>query len=67
MAIMSGMLVAIFLLLPEFITNYFKARNLQKENQKLTEELRKQKELTAFAKSPATENISQVDRQSSAL
>lgn len=59
MAITSGMLIAIFLLLPEFITNYFKARNLGKENAKLVEELRKQKELTAFAKTP-TEVVNKV-------
>ena len=63
-AITAGMLIAIFLLLPEFISNYFKARRLQKENGKLAEELRKQKELTAFAKSPSEGGMAQVDRSS---
>ena len=62
-AITSGMLVAIFLLMPEFITSYFKARSLQKENAKLAEELRKQKELTAFAKNPTEGGISPVERE----
>jgi len=50
--ILSGMLIAIFLLLPQFIKSHFKLKNLQKENQNLAEELRKQKELTIFAKRP---------------
>lgn len=56
MAIASGILITIFLLLPEFISGYFKYKNLRKENEKLVEELRKQKELTIFAKNtPAPE------------
>ncbi|MFZ3012046.1 MAG: LapA family protein [Minisyncoccia bacterium] len=52
MTILSGMLISIFLLLPQFIRNHFKFKNLQKEKENLTEELRKQKELTIFAKRP---------------
>lgn len=56
LAITSGLLIAILLLLPEFINNYFKYKNLKKENKDLAEELRKQKELTVFAKNtPITE------------
>ena len=49
MALGSGILVTLLLLLPEFITNYFKYKVLQRENTKLEEELRKQKQLTVFA------------------
>jgi len=56
LAITSGILIAILLLLPEFINNYFKYKNLKRENKNLAEELRKQKELTVFAKNtPITE------------
>lgn len=50
LAIVSGALISVFLLLPEFIKNYFKYKNLQEDNKKLEEDLRKQKELTVFAK-----------------
>ena len=49
MAIGSGIIVTLLLLLPEFITNYFRYKALKKENTKLEEELRKQKQLTVFA------------------
>jgi uncharacterized integral membrane protein len=56
LTVTSGILIAILLLLPEFINNHFKYKNLKKENKDLTEELRKQKELTVFArKTPPTE------------
>ena len=63
LAITSGILIAILLLLPEFINNYFKYKNLKKENKDLAEELRKQKELTVFAKNtPITEEeISKIE------
>lgn len=63
LAITSGILIAILLLLPEFVNNYFKYKNLQKENKKLEEELRKQKELTVFAKHtpPTEEEISKIE------
>ena len=58
LAITSGVLIAILLLLPEFISNYFRYNSLKKDNKKLEEELRKQKELTVFAKNvPITEEI----------
>ncbi len=49
-AIASGVIVCVLLLLPEFTNNYFKNRSLKKENKLLAEELRKQKEIAVFAK-----------------
>jgi len=46
----AGVLVTAMLLLPESIKNYFKVKKLEKQNKNLEEELRKQKELTIFAK-----------------
>lgn len=55
LALAMGLLIAILLILPESIANYFRYRKLIKENINLAEELRKQKELTVFAKNtPAT-------------
>ncbi|MFZ2149621.1 MAG: LapA family protein [Minisyncoccia bacterium] len=64
LAMTSGLMIAVFLLLPEFISNYFKYKSLKKENQNLAEELRKQKELTVFAKntSPTAEEISEIEK-----
>ncbi len=50
LAALAGVLTALFIILPQSIRNYFEFRKFQKENQKLAEELRKQKELTVFAK-----------------
>lgn len=63
LALTTGLLIAILILLPEFIKNYFKYKNLEKENKKLEEELRKQKELTVFAKNtpPTKEEISKIE------
>src|SRR3989344_3799018 len=58
LAIAAGALVVILILLPELIKNYFQYKGMKKENEKLAEELRKQKELAVFAKQvPATEEI----------
>ena len=58
LAVLAGILITLLLLLPESVSKYFKYKNLKKENQRLEEELRKQKELTVFAKSiPATPEI----------
>ena len=64
LAITSGVVIAILLLLPEFIANHFKYKSLKKENRDLTEELRKQKELTVFAKHtpPTPEEISKIEQ-----
>ncbi len=63
LALGAGLLIAILLILPESVANYFKYRKLLKENLNLAEELRKQKELTVFAKNtPATaEEISKIE------
>ncbi len=63
LTITTGVLIAILLLLPEFIKNYFKYKNLKEENVDLAEELRKQKELTVFAKNtpPTREEISKIE------
>ena len=62
-AILSGILITLLLLLPESISNYLKNRSLAKEIERLEEELRKQKELTVFAKhtSPTKETISRIE------
>ena len=58
-----GILTALFIILPESIRNYFRYKNLKKENESLEEELRKQKELTVFAKttSPTPEAIAKIE------
>lgn len=63
LAITSGILITILLLLPEFINNYFRSKGLKKENKKLEEDLQKQKELTVFAKHtpPTDEDISKIE------
>jgi uncharacterized integral membrane protein len=50
LAIIVGIIITVLLLLPGSVANYFKYKSLEKENKKLEEELRKQKELTVFAK-----------------
>ncbi|MEI6553713.1 MAG: lipopolysaccharide assembly protein LapA domain-containing protein [bacterium] len=64
LTIAAGILITILLLLPESIKNYFKYKHLKKENDRLEEELRKQKELTVFAKiTPVSqEDIAKIDR-----
>jgi uncharacterized integral membrane protein len=49
-ALLSGIFISLLILLPGSIRNYFIYRKLKKENKRLEEELRKQKELTHFAK-----------------
>ena len=46
----AGIAMTCLMLLPETISSYFQYRRLKKENIALAEELRKQKELTHFAK-----------------
>jgi uncharacterized integral membrane protein len=50
LAMLSGVVITLLILLPKSISDYFKYENLKKEVGKLEEELRKQKELTLFAK-----------------
>ena len=49
-AVAVGILISLLIVLPESIASHFRYRRLQKENTKLLEDLRKQKELTVFAK-----------------
>ncbi len=63
LAIGAGLLASALLILPESIKNHFKYKSLQKENARLAEDLRKQKELTAFAKNtpPSKEEIAKIE------
>lgn len=58
-----GMLIVVLFIIPERVRNYFSFRKLRKENESLQEELRKQKELTTFAKNtpPTREDISNIE------
>ncbi len=66
MAATSGMIVALLLLLPEFISNHFKYKALFKEKEKLKDDLEKQKQLTVFAKNvpPTEEDIAKIENGS---
>lgn len=63
LAILVGILVTLLILLPKSLADYFKYKKLKKENAGLTEELRKQKELTVFAKAtpPSPEVIAKIE------
>jgi uncharacterized integral membrane protein len=63
LAVFSGILIALLIILPESINNYFRYRKLKKEITKLQEELKKQKELTVFAKTvpPTKEDIQKIE------
>lgn len=63
LTMLAGVLVTLLILLPKSIGDYFKYKKLKKENAGLSEELRKQKELTLFAKTtpPTPENISSIE------
>ena len=50
MTVLVGVIISLLFVLPESIKNYFRFRSLQKAYAKLEEALRKQKELTVFAK-----------------
>lgn len=62
-SVLSGILITILMVLPGSIDNYWSYRKLSKEYKKLEEELRKQKELTFFAKKipPTPENIANIE------
>ena len=64
LTLVVGILVAILLILPESVNNYFRYKKLKKENIKLEEELRKQKELTVFAKKvlPTEEELLKIEQ-----
>ena len=57
LATLMGVLITLLTILPESIRGYFRYRALRRENARLEEELRKQKELTHFArKEPPTQD-----------
>ena len=62
LAILSGIIIVLLLVLPESIKNYFSSRKFKKKINKLEEELRKQKELTTFAKTtpPTAEDLKRI-------
>ena len=63
LTLMAGILVTLLILLPKSIGDYFKYKSLKKSIVKLEEELRKQKELTVFAKTtpPSPEDITKIE------
>ena len=63
-AVAIGIVISLLIVLPESISSYFRYRKLSKENANLLEDLRKQKELTVFAKqTPATpEALEKIDQ-----
>ena len=64
LAIASGILVALLMIFPEILKNHLKIMGLKRDTKKLEEELRKQKELTVFAKdtTPTREDIAHIER-----
>lgn len=66
LSVLTGILIALLLTLPELINNYFQYRSLIKKNLELQDELRKQKELTLFAKkhAPTDTEISHIEEGS---
>ena len=62
-AVTSGVLIAVLLLLPEFVGSHFRYKNVLKENKKLTEDLERQKQLTLFAKHvpPTQEDLAKIE------
>lgn len=63
LSILAGILITLLILLPKSLGDYLKFKKLRKENVGLTEELRKQKELTVFAKTttPNSEDITKIE------
>lgn len=63
LTVLTGILIALLLTLPELLTNYFQYRALKKNYAVLEEDLRKQKELTLFAKKqqPTSETIAHIE------
>lgn len=63
LALLLGVLITLLIILPESIKNYFRIKRLKKLNGKLADELKKQKELTTFAKveTPNREDIQKIE------
>jgi lipopolysaccharide assembly protein A len=64
LSVLLGVLASLLIVLPDSIKNHFRYRRLKAEYAKLEEDLRKQKELTVFAKqTPASqERLDHIDR-----
>ncbi len=64
LALTTGAVIALLILLPEFISHHLRYRKLNNEKLKLEEDLRKQKELTIFAKQvpPTAEDIQKIEQ-----
>ncbi len=64
MAILTGVLVTLCILLPTMVGDYFSKNRLGKKVESLEEELRKQKTLTIFAKNttPTPEVLAAIDK-----
>lgn len=62
-SLLTGVLITILTTIPQNISGYFKNKKLFKQNQGLEEELRKQKELTHFAKthSPTKDELEKIE------
>lgn len=63
LAILSGILITLLMILPQSIGNFFKYRRYEKEIRRLEEELRHQKELVVFAKKtpPTPDDIARIE------
>ncbi len=63
LSILSGILISLLMVFPESLKNYFRYNKLKKTNRKLEEELKKQKELTVFAKEvpPTPQDIKKIE------
>ncbi|MBP9757956.1 MAG: LapA family protein [Candidatus Pacebacteria bacterium] len=64
MTVTAGAIISLLLVLPETIKTFFGYRSLQKSYAKLEEDLRKQKELTVFAKQnpPTPAELDHIDK-----
>ncbi len=64
LTVLMGILASLLIVLPDSIKNHLRYRRLKHDYAKLEEDLRKQKELTVFAKqTPATpERLAEIDR-----
>lgn len=63
MAILAGILITLLMILPESIDTFLKYRKFEKEIKRLEEDLRRQKELTVFAKktNPTSDDLARIE------
>jgi len=64
LAVFMGILITLLAVLPESIRGHTRYKNLEKENKRLEEELRKQKERTVFARTvlSSPEDIEKIEK-----